>query len=526
MSDRNASPHNTDDLISPTTSNGFDSANTLRDSAASNERKRKAATSSRGVANLSAEQLAKKRANDREAQRAIRERTKTQIESLERRIKELTSQQPYQELQNILRQKELVELENAEIKRRLSAVLDLIRPILTSNVIADVQRSSVEAILNHPQSHTHGSQIGGAHTQITIPSFGAIGTPLPKLSPPLWQVSTTHTSSTVDSLIRRTSTTVSSRGSYNASTPNSIRNGSEERRDLSLHQPGRPETHTQPHHMDDGRVLINNKHILADHHNILNSPTRMLYHQPNHSRNEGNSRQLWESVPPWTGAASVFDGLLLKFTLDARSRRAQGISEYEIVGPMYPNFEAITYPNHIISCHPMSCFLRDILGPFPDVSIIANKAGIAYIMFIILRWLISPTRENFERLPLWCRPVPCQLTISHAIWIDLIPWPDMRAEMVRNPDLYPFDQFFVPHSKTESLNWDHSDEAMYVEGSNADGEYVLSQMYETHIRDLNNWTLGPAFAREFPVLASTCRITTRGEDERRKQAEAMKSSSR
>lgn len=87
-------------------------------------------TSSRGVANLTPDQLAKKRANDREAQRAIRERTKNQIENLERKIRELTSQQPYQELQHVLRQKETVEAENVEIKKRLSTVLGLIQPIL------------------------------------------------------------------------------------------------------------------------------------------------------------------------------------------------------------------------------------------------------------------------------------------------------------------------------------------------------------------------------------------------------------
>jgi hypothetical protein len=90
-------------------------------------------TGSRGVASLTPDQLAKKRANDREAQRAIRLRTKNQIEKLQNTINELTSQQPYQELQNALRQKELVEAENAEIKKRLASVLALIQPILGQN---------------------------------------------------------------------------------------------------------------------------------------------------------------------------------------------------------------------------------------------------------------------------------------------------------------------------------------------------------------------------------------------------------
>ncbi len=91
------------------------------------------ASSSRGVANLTPEQLAKKRANDREAQRAIRERTKGQIERLERQIQELTSQQPYQELQCAIRQKEAVEVENKEIKTRLASVLSLIQPLVGQN---------------------------------------------------------------------------------------------------------------------------------------------------------------------------------------------------------------------------------------------------------------------------------------------------------------------------------------------------------------------------------------------------------
>jgi hypothetical protein len=96
----------------------------------SNKKRRTTGASSRGVANLTPDQLAKKRANDREAQRAIRERTRSTIENLERKIRELTSQQPYQELQHVLRQKELVEAENADIKKRLASVLSLIQPVL------------------------------------------------------------------------------------------------------------------------------------------------------------------------------------------------------------------------------------------------------------------------------------------------------------------------------------------------------------------------------------------------------------
>lgn len=96
----------------------------------SGAKKRRTAATSRGVANLTPEQLARKRANDREAQRAIRERTKTQIDRLNQRIRELESQQPYHDLQIVLREKEAVQAENADIRKRLEGVLDMIQPIL------------------------------------------------------------------------------------------------------------------------------------------------------------------------------------------------------------------------------------------------------------------------------------------------------------------------------------------------------------------------------------------------------------
>ena len=94
---------------------------------ASNKRKRGAAaaagTSSRGVANLTPEQLERKRANDREAQRAIRERTKQQIDGLNSRIRELESSPPYQQLQEALDQRAAVQAENDEIKRQLASFI-------------------------------------------------------------------------------------------------------------------------------------------------------------------------------------------------------------------------------------------------------------------------------------------------------------------------------------------------------------------------------------------------------------------
>lgn len=74
-------------------------------------------TGTRSVSTLTPSQLARKRANDREAQRAIRARTKEHIERLEREIEELKSRYSRDEtVQELLRRNKALEQELATLR--------------------------------------------------------------------------------------------------------------------------------------------------------------------------------------------------------------------------------------------------------------------------------------------------------------------------------------------------------------------------------------------------------------------------
>lgn len=113
----------------PAENNSNDSPSSATSGAAGRKRKLNS-TSARGVANLTADQLSKKRANDRQAQRAIRERTKTHIDCLEQRVRELSSQKPFLDLQAALKQNEAVLAENKELRQGLRTVMESIQPLL------------------------------------------------------------------------------------------------------------------------------------------------------------------------------------------------------------------------------------------------------------------------------------------------------------------------------------------------------------------------------------------------------------
>ena len=72
------------------------------------------------MSTLTPSQLARKRANDREAQRAIRARTKEHIENLEREIDELKSQQSRdQAVQDLLGRNKALEEEVRRLRETL-----------------------------------------------------------------------------------------------------------------------------------------------------------------------------------------------------------------------------------------------------------------------------------------------------------------------------------------------------------------------------------------------------------------------
>lgn len=206
-----------------------------------------------------------------------------------------------------------------------------------------------------------------------------------------------------------------------------------------------------------------------------------------------------------TGPTCPLDGLLLDFLAEQQARAAEGICPQKLVGPAYPSVSSLLNPERSMYSHPLSKVFTDILRTFPDLCTIPEQVAVLYIMFLVMRWKISLTQETYDRLPDWVTPRPSQLFTPHPAWIDNLPWPRMRDKMVQVYPKIPFDNFFIPYTTTLSLNWPYeaNDCLLNVPGSE---ELSINPVFEQHLRDLNNWSLGPAFANAFPILVETTKI--------------------
>ncbi|KAI0137341.1 BZIP transcription factor [Xylariales sp. AK1849] len=492
-------------------------------------KKRRTGPGSRGVANLTPEQLAKKRANDREAQRAIRERTKNQIETLELRIKELTSQQPYQELQAAIRAKEHVEAELADLKGRMASIMTLLQPVLTTQPAEGVYASPVPTFL---PGQTAGPlpSIPSAHNASTPPDTAS---PI-STDPPWHQAGMQSAGSSTQPSPSFSQVKMISQQRQNSLHALDFGLGEQLKLDFLLDPASSERVNRMQTGVNGAQDTPNFNHLPMKHdwNNVsLPSPqSSSLAHtlrqdppQHQHRVPFGSESNLSHTPESWVGSTATIkncpptcplDSLLLDFLQERRQRAAEGVSPQEIVGPRYPSVSSLLNPARSAFSHPLSKVFTDILATFPGICMLPERVAVLYIMFLVMRWQISPTKENYNLLPPWAQPVPAQLYNTHPAWIDHLPFPRMRDKLTKeyNPSEFLFDNFFIPFTLTLSVNWPYEATDTLLQSSDGD-ELLINPVFERHMGKLENWTLGEQFHMTFPQLEGTYNLASDGKRE-------------
>lgn len=423
---------------------------------------------------MTPDQLAKKRANDREAQRAIRERTKVQIETLERRIQELTAQQPYQELQEVIRQKDAIQAENQEIKRRLTSILHIIQPLVGAQGLTELATAAHGNLAFNGHHEPQPNQfVNGEHSQHSHHQTPAASSPLhspwhgegqPPEGNKTWQDS-------VEALNNQ-------RINF--------------QRGLELSESGE---RLSFNFLLDGQ---SNKHTAQQPPSSSYPPTtNPAFAESNHP---------WAALPKNVPPTCPLDGILLKFLHSRRQEPSNGVPRGPFGGPAYPSVLSLLNPSSTGGVDPLSQVMVDIISKFPGISGLPEQVAILMNMFLFMRWCVSPTPENYGRIPEWCRPRPAQLFEAHAAWMDYVPWPKIREKLVSAKlGSYPFENWFIPFTTGLSVNWPYDDMDCLLSTSNRE-EPIVNPAFERHIMRLENWSLGPTFEEAYSDLAIHARI--------------------
>ncbi|KAL9067690.1 MAG: hypothetical protein Q9157_006729 [Trypethelium eluteriae] len=299
----------------------------VRVSSVQNLKKRKApgSVSGRAVSNLTQEQLAKKRANDREAQRAIRERTKNQIELLERRIEELQSQDAYQELRKVQQQKEVPAYE-AVRSQRLPVSFQPPHCEAAHGATNLGDSPSTTSSIPDPSANRQWLRSGDIHPDLQ---------------------------------------------NWSPSDP------FEEQREalqsgLDLEESGE--------RLGFSFLLDENQSLLPSDRTDLQPPQQSRIDR---SGKRSKGMPAFTTLPRTLGATCPLDGILLDFLAERQHREAEGYSSSRLVGPAYPSVSSLLNPERSKFSHPLSKVFTDILSTFPDLKHLPEQVAVLYIMFLV-----------------------------------------------------------------------------------------------------------------------------------------------
>ncbi|KAI8150624.1 hypothetical protein K4K49_011991 [Colletotrichum sp. SAR 10_70] len=446
----------------------------------------------RSVSTLTPSQLARKRANDREAQRAIRARTKEHIERLERELEELKSERnrdQSQTVQELLRKNKALEEELFKLRESVGIPNGQSYP----NSVYDDNLSSISGAVPSPRSSPFPSNGDYNVMQELGPSY----VPMPDASESWGPGIPVSVPSTVSSPSSSANTDEYGAGYIPTSVPAPMM-----------------DARSIPSKMEyddvDSAVVE-----FVSNPGVLPTTVGPLIRQP--------GTTLWEIptliVPP----TCRIDQLLVGFIQDCR-RLSQLKPLDSLLRPARVNMK------NFLEYHPASptnspprCQLADLdraasnsaaasgaNHPMAElITALVNKAGVTNVIerlavFAVIQravaWLVHPTREAYMAMVQELTPKPIQTAIPHPQWVDLILWAPLRTAIIERQDAYANEEFQAVYSSSLRLiNWPcRPIDALVVDPQS--GEMWLSDTFTAHAMRVENWRLNENFVRRYPEL--------------------------
>jgi hypothetical protein len=215
----------------------------------------------------------------------------------------------------------------------------------------------------------------------------------------------------------------------------------------------------------------------------------------------------WTVLPKHCESTCPLDNILLNFMETQRRELAEGNGNVatNLATPTYPSVASLLNPTGGHRVDRLSQLMTDVIDKFPNIANLPERVATLFFMFSLTRWMISPTQENYERIPEFFTPRASQILAAHPAWVDHVPFPRMRDKLVATYKDHPFDLFFMPFTSGLSVNWPYDPTDCLISTSEKE-DPIINPVFERHIRRLENWSVSPLLMETFPALADSARV--------------------
>ena len=168
----------------------------------------------------------------------------------------------------------------------------------------------------------------------------------------------------------------------------------------------------------------------------------------------------------------------------------------------------LSYPDLIASCPPYPSPLDLLHGTRRNYlagqihQLIRRRAfrdseclALGWLVYLFSKWRASPSPETFARLAPFQRPVAIQLQKGHPAALDLMPWPQLRANLVKNWTKFDFVEFAGYVSCCIKVRWPWGEDVL--ERDEEDGFRVRREFMEMFMEE-GGWGLTTEFIQRYP----------------------------
>ncbi|KAI9048537.1 hypothetical protein LZ554_007370 [Drepanopeziza brunnea f. sp. 'monogermtubi'] len=506
---------------------------------------------SRSVALMTPEKLTRKRANDRESQRLIRQRTKAHIEELEQRIRQLSDHEDNKELEQIMRR-------NAELEEELKQLRECLGRSDASGASSPElnplsPRFGLESSdkQRHPLAYScsmlpqTGSATGPGGLFWSFPTSSAGDLPLSFASgqsglrsgfsdPRRMNPETFISEPDFQNITNAPVIASPNRRGGPLSRPQFGRSRSypDEQRDLPASNPlgiamtsltigvdsppltGHPTSLIGNPPMITGMVNSNAAAMppLSDHlltANLQNAGTDSQVSTPQNRPTYELAPSTFTPVLPWrfnlvfTPPSGPLESIVLGLLQRQRALANESTPGSSPIGPYYPDLKVFTSREVSSETHPVASVIAQLFLRVAFRSL-AEKVAAAILVYHFCQWQILPDVDTYSSLPEWFRPRPSQMSTVHPVWTTMLLWGKMRDVVIRNQEKYATAEFMELYFASVNVNWPYGEEdiLMFV------GEEVMAtEAFIQHIETEANFSMDEPFQRRYPELRNACRFT-------------------
>ncbi|KAI8937663.1 hypothetical protein NX059_005365 [Plenodomus lindquistii] len=131
-----------------------------------------------------------------------------------------------------------------------------------------------------------------------------------------------------------------------------------------------------------------------------------------------------------------------------------------------------------------------------------KRLALAYKSLKLSRYILKATKEELEKVPKWLRPSYRQAITAHPAAIDYFAWPSLRERLINFQDtIFDTAEFSRCYSDYVEFDWPFTFEDAFFHDETT-GTCYPSPLFERYHNDLRSWSVNPKFAEKFPEVVA------------------------